>query len=109
MRKADFTACIKKIEFAPKPTKDGWSESFRLVLGDIELTNENLVEIHQFRPNEPIMVTFEPVQINLSDIGKKTATEELFAYDTNDIEEFIDLEENQPDPPPSAVLKTFKL
>lgn len=99
MRKADFKASIKKIELGTKSTTDGWGENIRVTLGDIELTNENLVEIRQFKPNEPIKVTFEPVQINLFETVPDAITGE----------KFIELEENQSDPPKSAVLKTFNL
>jgi hypothetical protein len=99
MRKADFTASIKKIDITNKVTAENWGQTIKVTLGDIELTNENLVELRQFRPNEPVNVLIEPVQVGLFDLKKKTIVEE---------EQFIDLVENQPEPPPGAVVKTFR-
>ncbi|MEG6615216.1 hypothetical protein V6C27_02085 [Peptococcaceae bacterium 1198_IL3148] len=97
MRRADFIASIKKIEICNKVKVESWGQTIRLTLGDIELTNENLVELRQFRANEPVKVVIEAEQVSLSDIKTKATTEH-----------FIELEENQPNPPPSAVVKVFK-
>lgn len=67
MRQADFRARIKKIEIANRTLSDGWTQAIRVLLDDIELTNENLLELKQFRPNEPIMVQITPLQITLSE------------------------------------------
>ena len=65
MRKADFTARVKKIEIVNRVLADGWAQSIRVVLEDIELSNENLLELKQFRPNENVVVAITPVQVNL--------------------------------------------
>jgi len=52
LRKADFKARIKKIEIVNRVLTDGWAQSIRVILEDIELSNENLLELKQFRPNE---------------------------------------------------------
>ncbi|MDR9788368.1 MAG: hypothetical protein RJR37_14195 [Peptococcaceae bacterium MAG4] len=40
MRKADFKARVKKIEIVNRVLTDGWAQSIRVVLEDIDLTNE---------------------------------------------------------------------
>jgi hypothetical protein len=67
MRKADFRARVKKIEIVNRVLTDGWAQSIRVTLEDIELTNENLLEIKQFRPNEQVLVELSPVQVSLFD------------------------------------------
>lgn len=67
MGKADFQARIKKIEINNRVLSDGWAQSIRVVLEDIELTDENLTELRQFRPNELVSVEISPVQLNLFD------------------------------------------
>ena len=66
MRIADFKARIKKIEITNKTLADSWQQSIRVVLGDIDLTNENLLELRQFKPNENVFVTIEAGQQQLS-------------------------------------------
>ncbi len=60
-KKADFQARIKRIEITSKILKDGWRQAIRVVLDDIALTNENLLELRQFRPNESVTVIIRPV------------------------------------------------
>lgn len=48
MRKADFQARIKRIEITNKATADSWHQAIRVILDEIELTDENLLDI----PNE---------------------------------------------------------
>ncbi|MDO7787890.1 hypothetical protein [Desulforamulus aquiferis] len=67
MRKADFKARVKKIEIANRTLTDGWAQAIRLILDDIELTDENLLELKQFKPNEPVMVLITPVQVTLAE------------------------------------------
>lgn len=67
MRQADFKSRIKKIEIANRTLTDGWAQSIRVILDDIELTDENLLELKQFRPNEPVLVVITPVQVSLAD------------------------------------------
>jgi len=72
MRKADFRAKIKKIEIMNRVLSDGWAQSIRVVLDDIELTNENLMELRQFRPDEPVLVEIKPEQLSLLDYQAAT-------------------------------------
>ncbi|WP_051273721.1 hypothetical protein [Desulfotruncus alcoholivorax] len=68
MRKADFQARIKKIEIANKVLTDSWSQTIRVQLDEIGLTNENLLELRQFKTNEQVKVVIEPVQLTLFDM-----------------------------------------
>ncbi len=70
MRKADFQARVKKIEINNRVLSDGWAQSIRVVLEDIELTDENLTELRQFRPNELVIVEISPVQPSLFESEK---------------------------------------
>lgn len=67
MRKADFKARIKKIEIVNRVLSDSWEQSIRVILEDIDLTNENLLELKQFMPNENVFVEITPVQVSLFD------------------------------------------
>ncbi|KJS18260.1 MAG: hypothetical protein VR69_01505 [Peptococcaceae bacterium BRH_c4b] len=60
-KKADFQARIKRIEITNKVLKGGWRQAIRVVLDDIALTNENLLELRQFKPNENVDVIIRPV------------------------------------------------
>jgi hypothetical protein len=103
MRKADFTARVKKIEIVNRVLSDGWAQSIRVILEDIELTGENLLELKQFKPNEQVLVELSPAQVNLLDFDvKKQAassseqkSQELFGSDSLYVEEkeFMDLME----------------
>lgn len=103
MRKADFTARVKKIEIVNRVLSDGWAQSIRVILEDIELTGENLLELKQFKPNEQVLVELSPVQVNLLDFdAKKQAvanteqkSQELLGSDSLCVEEkeFMDLTE----------------
>lgn len=66
MRTADFKARIRKIEITNKALADGWQQSIRVILDDIDLTNENLLELRQFKPNENVFITIEAEQVQLS-------------------------------------------
>ncbi|MDD4237228.1 MAG: hypothetical protein PHT62_01540 [Desulfotomaculaceae bacterium] len=74
MRKADFTARVKKIEIVNRVLSEGWSQSIRVILEDIALTDENLLELKQFKPNEQVLVELSPVQVNLLDFDAKGQT-----------------------------------
>ncbi|TEB06496.1 hypothetical protein Psch_00028 [Pelotomaculum schinkii] len=95
MRKADFTARVKKIEIVNRVLSDGWAQSIRVVLEDIELTDENLLELKQFKPNEQVLVELSPAQVNLLDFdAKKQAavstepgSQELLGNSSMDVEE----------------------
>jgi hypothetical protein len=46
---------------------DGWAQSIRVILEDIDLSDENLLELKQFRPNENVVVEITPVQASFFD------------------------------------------
>ena len=101
MRKADFTAKIKKIEIVSWVLTDGWAQSIRAILEDIELSDENLLELKQFRPNEQVMVELSPVQVSLFDVKKQQVAgasgqngQELLG-DAGEEEEFISFIEDE--------------
>jgi hypothetical protein len=99
MRKADFTAKVKKIEIVNRVLTNGWAQSIRVILEDIELSDENLLELKQFRPNEQVMVELCPVQVNLFDLNAPKETD-----DNN--EEFIHFSEDE-EPGPEKVKKEW--
>ncbi len=117
MRKADFQARIKKIEIVNRVPADGWSQSIRVNLDEIELTNENLLELRQFRPNEPVNVIIKPAEPNLFDVaGSRTQGVEQpkpangRAPTLDDPEDFLTITEDDEDvPPPGKVIKEFKV
>ena len=72
MRQADLKARVRKIEIVNKALADSWTQTIRVQLDDIELTNENLLELKQFYPNEQVLVVITPIQVSLLD-GSKAA------------------------------------
>lgn len=87
MRKADLKARIKKIEIVNRVLTDGWSQSIRVILEDIDLTNENLLELKQFMPNENVVVEIYPVQVSLFDVKTPEKSQETGHELNNDPEE----------------------
>ena len=113
MRKADFRARVKKIEIVNRVLTDGWAQSIRLTLEDIELTNENLLEIKQFRPNEQVLVELSPVQVSLFDDerqpgagGSGQSAQELLG-DAGEEEEFLNFVEGEPEKENEKVVKEW--
>jgi hypothetical protein len=90
MRKADLQARIKKIEIVNRVLSEGWAQSIRVILEDIDLSNENLLELKQFRPNENVVVEITPLQasffsqekiISLAEEEEAEGAEDLEAED----------------------------
>lgn len=69
MKRADFQARIKRIEITNKATAEGWHQAIRVILDDIELTDENLLELRQFKPSQGVFITIEPAQPALFNPG----------------------------------------
>ncbi|WP_027365085.1 hypothetical protein [Desulfotruncus alcoholivorax] len=120
MHYADFQARIKKIEIVNKVLADGWAQSIRVSLEDIELTNENLLELRQFRPNEQVKVVIEPVQPTLFDVTAlqtrninrpgTAPNQELALDDAGEDEKFLNFtEEDHDEPLPGKVVREFKV
>lgn len=101
MRKADFTARIKKIEIVNRVLTDGWAQSIRIILEDIDLTDENLLELKQFKPNEQVLAELSPVQVNLFDFdakkqpGNNGQNSQDLTSDADEDEEFISFVEGE--------------
>lgn len=109
MRQADFKARIKKIEIVNRVLTDGWAQSIRVILEDIELTNENLLELKQFRPNEQVLVELSPVQINLFDMKEKSGElDSNLVGDDGGEEEFLNFTEGEEQENNGTVLKEWR-
>ncbi|AHF07274.1 hypothetical protein [Desulfitobacterium metallireducens] len=109
MRKADFKARIKKIEIVNRVLSDGWAQSIRVILEEIDLTNENLLELKQFMPNEDVVVEITPVQPSLfedQDI-KKLQENPLIQQDdlTHEEEQALSFSEEEEDPNNETLVK----
>lgn len=102
MRKADFKAKIKKIEITNRTLSDTWEQAIRVQLGEIQLTNENLLELKQFRPNEPVQVVITPLKVALTD-AQATTTQTIDPED----ELAFALVEGETQPAPETVQKTW--
>jgi hypothetical protein len=114
MRKADFRARVKKIEIVNRVLTDGWAQSIRVTLEDIELTNENLLEIKQFRPNEQVLVELSPVQVSLFDVNKQQQDVEGSGQSSQELldeaveeEEFLNFVEEEPKTENEKVVKEW--
>jgi hypothetical protein len=114
LRKADFRARVKKIEIVNRVLTDGWAQSIRVTLEDIELTNENLLEIKQFRPNEQVLVELSPVQVSLFDTKMQKAgarspgqSGQELLDDAGEEEEFLNFVEEEPETENENVVKEW--
>lgn len=93
MRKADFEARIKKIEIVNRVLNDSFEQNLRVVLDEVAVTNENLLELRQFRPNEAVMVTITAQQVNMLELlgpapeaASKNEEEEELLIEGDDID-----------------------
>jgi hypothetical protein len=68
MPMTNIIAKVKKIDIAEPGAGDDWKQTITLTLGDIELKNENLIAIRQFRPNEEVLVNLKSLQLSLGDL-----------------------------------------
>ncbi|KAF1084943.1 hypothetical protein SPSYN_01079 [Sporotomaculum syntrophicum] len=89
MSQADFQARIKKIEIVNKVLTDSWAQSIRVSLEDIELTNDNLLELRRFRPNETVDVVLKSVQPDLFELAAKRRGGAVNLEDGEDNEELV--------------------
>ncbi len=82
-------------------------------LDDIDLTNENLLELRQFRPNEPVDVVITSVQLNLFEIAarnkNKARVDTTALDDTKDEEEFLSFTEDTDKSASGKVVHEFKV
>jgi hypothetical protein len=113
MGKSMLKASIKKIEIVNKVFNDNWEQSIRVILGDIELNNENLVELRKFRPNEAVNVCFESQQMSLEDLPFQLAAGEPGHEDItgDEVENLQDedfcLVEDLEEPKPEEIVQEF--
>jgi len=69
-----------------------------VTLEDIELSNENLLKLKQFRPNEKVVVEITPFQPSIFDVTGSEESQDSDAelYDENNLSlSFAEDEENQ--------------
>ena len=59
---------VKKIDIQNKVIGDDWKQTITLTLGEIELKNENLIALRQFRPFEEVLVNLKSLQLSLGDL-----------------------------------------
>lgn len=74
---SQLKAAIKKIEIVNKATKEEWQQSIRVILGEIELNNENLIALRQFRPDEFVHVSIDAAQLSLEDLKQSQTTKKM--------------------------------
>jgi hypothetical protein len=72
MKKTNLKARVKKIEIVNRVLADSYTQFIRVILEDIELTNENLLQLRQIRPNENVLVEIMPIQLDLEFPEKST-------------------------------------
>ncbi len=68
MPKTNVLAKVKKIDIQNRTMGDDWKQSITLTLGDIELTDANLIAIRKFRPNEEVLVNLATLQLGMEDL-----------------------------------------
>lgn len=71
MPKTNILAKIKKIDILNKTLGEDWKQTITLVLGEIELTDANLIAIRKFRPNEEVLVNLSTLQLSMDDLPEK--------------------------------------
>lgn len=129
MRDTTIIAKIKKIDIKNKVVGENWHQSISILLDDIELTNENLIAIRQFRPDEDIRVKLNRLQMTFEEVEERKRLKRFFtgkvesAAETKEVEkedkEEIEYIDNDPEeefftltyddeiPDTDKVLKTF--
>ena len=68
MPKTNVLAKVKKIDIQYKVMGEDWKQHITLTLGEIELTDANLIAIRKFRPHEEVMVNLSTLQLSLGDL-----------------------------------------
>jgi len=121
MGKSKIKASVKKIEIVNKVSGESWDQSIRIILGDIELNDENLIELKKFRPNEAVNVFFESQQMSLLEFTQEQSTN--YSEDKgNSIEDLLNVDkeaefctgeicilEDYEEPDPEDIVKEFVL
>ncbi|MBM7856161.1 hypothetical protein JOC37_002594 [Desulfohalotomaculum tongense] len=82
-----------------------WLQSIRVILEDIQLTNENLLELKQFKPNEQVMVEIKPLQLSFDD---RAEDKEILSGEEKEESSVVEIIEGEPeDLPESQILKSW--
>jgi len=127
MSKADFNARVKKFEVVNQTSGSGFTQSIRVILEDVELSDDNLLELRQFAPDEAVFVVIRSMQPNLfeaaANLNKPKQTklyqpsgqstpyldkDDDVTIDDDENEEFITFSETDGDDIPTGnVVKSF--
>ncbi len=73
----NIIAKVKKINLDNKVIGDDWKQSITIMLGDIELTDANLIALRKFRPNEEVLVNLKTVQLVMGELEAEQRTRML--------------------------------
>ena len=78
MKGTELIAKIKKIDIKNKVVGENWHQTISIVLDEIELTNENLIAIRQFRPDEDIKVNLNRLQMTFEELEERKKLRRFF-------------------------------
>jgi len=122
MSKADFEAKVKEFKVINRVLADKFTQSIQVILHEVELTDENLLELRQFAPNEEVSVLIESRQANLFEAAAKfRGSAELYRPKEHNLnnsehlpsheeeEEFISFSETDDELPTGNVIKSFTI
>ena len=74
MPMTNIIAKVKKLDIQNRVIGDDWKQTITLTLGEIELKNENLIALRQFRPFEEVLVNLKSLQLSLGDLPAEQKT-----------------------------------
>ena len=64
-------AKVKKINLDNKISGVDWNQAITITLGDIELTDANLIALRKFRPNEEVLINLKTMQLAFGEVEEK--------------------------------------
>ena len=67
MPRSTFVSKVKKMDITNKVVGNHWKQMIGITLGEIALNDENLLAIRKFRPDEEVLITIEPLQLDVID------------------------------------------
>lgn len=71
MPMTNIIAKVKKLDIQNRVIGDDWKQTITLTLGEIELKNENLIALRQFRPFEEVLVNLKSLQLSLGELPEE--------------------------------------
>ncbi|MDW7678596.1 MAG: hypothetical protein SCK57_13120 [Bacillota bacterium] len=74
MPMTNIIAKVKKLDIQNRVIGEDWKQTITLTLGEIELKNENLIALRQFRPFEEVLVNLKSLQLSLGDLPEEQKT-----------------------------------